>query len=95
MFIADSNLSVRHALSNPNDKDLQSPCEHHHTQKCDYCDQLNETIRVFTALVNEHGPKLGDSLSMDIMLEDTESAVKDIVQYQAHLIKTFISNKIC
>ena len=51
-------------------------------------------MQIISGIVKEHGPKLNDDLLMDVLLEDSEEALKDIAKYQSHLIKTYISNRM-
>ena len=85
-----------HACSDPNNPNLQKDCSqtHEHTQECDWCNQLNRTFDVFSGLIAEYVNTLDCEIKKDIVLEDSEEALKNIAKYQAHLVKAFIQKEL-
>lgn len=81
-----------HACSDPSNPNLQFDCEdsHIHNEECDWCTQLNQTFDVFCGLLAEYSNTIECEIKRDILLEDTEEALKNIARYQSHLVKAFI-----
>lgn len=72
-----------YALSCPDDKDYQSPCDHEHTDRCDRCDGLATVIAEIQSTVDT----LDDSGEKDELKYEVEQSVLKIRAWKAHILR--------
>ena len=81
---------VSHLCSDSQKDCFSNQCQIQHTNKCPFCEQLNETMDIFMALVTNHVETLEDEIKIDQLLEDVEQALKNIMKYKMDLVKAWI-----
>jgi hypothetical protein len=82
---------VRFMSSSDDDDRFKEVCSHQHfSRRCEHCDQLNDLIEVFIALLEQHVETLDDDIQIDSFWEDTENAFKAIVKYKMEMVKAWL-----
>ena len=79
----------QYALSDPKDKDYQSPCDHAHDDICDRCEELSQVLHDISAAVTHLSAQSNvHEDSRDEVLFTTDQARHSILAWKAHLLRS-------
>ncbi len=77
-----------HALSDTTNKELHSPCTHAHTQQCDKCDLLTNTLDSILAKIREPGEvQFYSHDQLEDTFYDANQAKEMVLQWKAHILR--------
>ena len=79
----------QYALSDPKDKDYQSPCDHAHNDICDRCEELSQVLHDISFAVTHLSAQSNvHEHSRDEVLFTTDQARHSILAWKAHLLRS-------
>ena len=78
---------IQYALSDPNDRDFQTHCNHEHTDRCDRCEALATSISTIEkALATVTGENI-DEDAKEELTSMADQAISNIQAWKAHLLR--------
>ena len=75
------------ALSDANDADYQTLCNHEHDHACRDCDSLKEVIQEIQRSISEYSSKINDKEKEDDLRYEADIAEVKIKEWKAHIMR--------
>ena len=75
------------ALSDANDADYQTLCNHEHDHVCRDCDSLKEVIQEIQRSISEYSSKINDKEKADDLRYEADIAEVKIKEWKAHIMR--------